>query len=213
MRQVLGWRMGHRVVVPCDGLRSLLSLPFLRGDRAQTYQEHNRHIQRESNHRVGEQCNIPDPLEIAESHLGHLEEQGDDAVHGGANRREVVERDEGIHLELGAGEQALHHDEPDGLEHDAAALEEEADHDELDLADGGDDHADHDERDVPERLERGLRHAHDPGGDEDGDGHGSLVAKSQLAFLLFSLLFLLFPLLLGCSLVKITIKIELTFNI
>lgn len=139
-----------------------------------TYQENNRDVQGESDESVDEEGGVTDRLDLRPGHLGDLDDQAGDAVHDGAGGSEVVEGDERVHLELGGGEELLHHDEASGLESDTRKLEQEADHHELDLAVGGDDHTEDDEGDVAERLQVGRRDAHDPGCDENGDWSGGL---------------------------------------
>lgn len=100
--------------------------------------------------------------------------QADNSVHDGAGRRKVVERDERVHLELGRREELLHHDQAGGLESDSGELEEETNHDELDLAVGSDDYTEDDEGDVAESLHVRRGDAHGPGCDEHSDGSGGL---------------------------------------
>jgi hypothetical protein len=100
--------------------------------------------------------------------------QADNSVHDGAGRRKVVERDERVHLELGRREELLHHDQAGGLESDSGELEEETNHDELDLAVGSDDYTEDDEGDVAESLHVRRGDAHGPGCDEHSDRSGGL---------------------------------------
>lgn len=81
-------------------------------------------------------------------HVGDLDDQAGNAVHDSASRGEVVERDKRVHLEFGGREKLLDHDKTGGLESDTGKLEEESNHDELDLAVRGDNHTKHDEGDV-----------------------------------------------------------------
>lgn len=79
-------------------------------------------------------------------HILHLEPRQFDccrhsAVHKRTDRREIVQRYERIHLELVRRQQSLHHDEPNGLEHDSADLKQHADDDEIDFAETGDHNA------------------------------------------------------------------------
>lgn len=107
-----------------------------------------------------------------------LEEESDAAVHDSADRGKVVERDHGVHLELSGAEEALDHDQAGGLEHDAADLEHESDHNEVDLAKGSNDNTDNDEGDVEQDLHVWRGNAHGPGSDEDGNWGGGLDSVS-----------------------------------
>lgn len=100
--------------------------------------------------------------------------QGDEDVHDGADGGVVVQADEGVHLKALAAEHDLYHDDADGLEGDAADLVEEADHGELDLAEGGEGDAGDDDEDVEQGGEAGVGDAPGPRGEEDGDGGGRL---------------------------------------
>lgn len=115
---------------------------------------------------------------MAGGDIGHLGKDTDDKVHDGTDGSKVEERDEGVHLVLGAAEQALHHEQTGRLEDDAAGLEEDADEDEVYLAKGGNNNTDHDDGDVEEDLEIGGRKAHCPRNKEHADGRAGL-ADSQ----------------------------------
>ena len=141
---------------------------------ALAYQEDDGDVEEEGDHGVGDEDADAHILHLAPAHARDFEEERDGAVHDGADGGEVVQAHERVHLELRAGEQLLHHDEARGFEDDAAALEEEADHDEFDFADGGDHDAHDDEGDVAQCFEGGLGDAEDPGGDEGYHGHGGL---------------------------------------
>ena len=105
----------------------------------QTYQKHNRHVEQESAGAVeeeGEQANV---VNIVHAHPGGLPDEGHRAVDEGAHGGEVVEGDQGVHLELGGAQEALHHGESEGLKGDASDLVDDTDPDELDLAERGND--------------------------------------------------------------------------
>lgn len=140
----------------------------------QTYQEDDGNVQSERNEGVQNEHDVSNLLNIAPSHVGHLNEQAHNSVHDSASGCEVVERDKRVHLELGGREKLLDHNETSGLEGDTSKLEKETGHDELDLAVGGDDHTENDERDVSESLEVERGDAHGPGCEKDSDGGGSL---------------------------------------
>ena len=95
-------------------------------------------------------------------------------VHDGADGSKVVERNQGIHLELGRAEQSLYHDQSDGLEHDSTTLEDESNHDKFDLAKGCEDDANDDEGYIEKHLEIGLGNSQTPAGKENGNGSSGL---------------------------------------
>ena len=144
------------------------------GECDEAYQEDDRDVQQEGAQAVEEEGEQADAVDLGHGDLGDLPEEGNDKVHGGAHRGEVVQRDQGVHLKLGRAEEALDHGEAESLKDDAEKLVDEADPHELDLADRGDDHTDDDGRDVEEDLEVRLRHAEGPAGQEDGNGGGGL---------------------------------------
>ena len=139
-----------------------------------TYQENDRDIETESNHGVQQEGEVANAVKVSPGHGGNLDKQSDNSVHDGASGSKVVERDQRVHLELGRREKALHHGQANGLENDTGDLEEESEHDELDLAERGNDDTNNDERHVSESLHVGGRKTHDPGCDQDSDGSGSL---------------------------------------
>jgi hypothetical protein len=139
-----------------------------------TYQENDRDVEQESNRCVGQQSHKTDTVHISHGHLGKLGEEQDESVDDSASRGIVVEGDERVHLEIGTAEQALNHDQTDSLENDTSALEEETDHDELDLSHRGNDDTNNDEGHISERLQVDRRNSETPGGEKDGDGHSSL---------------------------------------
>jgi len=153
---------------------------FANASRRCTYQEDNRNVQRERDESVQQEDKVSNLLNVGPGHVGHLDEQADDSVHDSASRREVVKRDERVHLELGGREKLLDHDQTSGLESNTSKLEEESNHDELDLAVGGDDHTQNDEGDVAQGLEVEWGDAHDPGSKEHSNRCGGLEESVRL---------------------------------
>lgn len=88
----------------------------------ETYQEHDRHVQQERNKGVGQEREKTDAVDIAHGHTRNLNKHGDHTVDNGAGRSVIVQRDEGVHLELGGAQHTLNHDETESLENDTAAL-------------------------------------------------------------------------------------------
>ena len=116
-------------------------------------------------------------VDLVHGDLGHLPEQRNQTVHGGADGSEVVQRNQGVHLELGRAQEALDHGETESLKDDAGDLVDETDPHKLDLADRGDDDTDDNGRDIEEDLEVRLGHAERPAGDEDSNGSGGLFSR------------------------------------
>lgn len=143
-----------------------------------TYQEDNRDVEQERDTCVGEQGNQTNAVNVGHGQPRELSDEEDASVDGSTGRGVVVEGHEGVHLEVGAAEQALDHDQTDGLEDDTGDLEQEADHDELDLTEGRNHDTDDDEGHISERLEVNWLHAKAPGCEEDGDGCSSLSGVS-----------------------------------
>lgn len=141
---------------------------------AVTYQEDDGDIETESDHCVGQKSDVANTVKVGPSHVGNLNDEGDNAVHNGASGGEVVQRDQGVHLELGRRKQALDHGQADSLEDDTGTLEQETEHDELNFTDRGNNDTNDDEGNVAERLHVGRRETHDPRGDQDSDGGGGL---------------------------------------
>lgn len=106
--------------------------------------------------------------------MGEFQEQSNDTVHDGTDGGEVVQRNHGVHLKVGGAKQTLYHDQTGGLENDTTELEQETDHVELDLTEGGNDHTDHDDGDVGQDLHVGRSHAHTPGCEENSHRGGGL---------------------------------------
>lgn len=111
-------------------------------------------------------------LNLGKRQLGHLNNECHQAVHDCAHGCKVVEGYEGIHLELGAGEETLDHDEARGLEDDTSDLEEEASHVELNLAVGCNDHTNDNEGNIAECLEVWWCDSKDPRSDEHSNRCG-----------------------------------------
>lgn len=106
--------------------------------------------------------------------VGEFQEQSDDTVHDSTDGSEVVQRNHGVHLEVGGAEQALHHDQTGGLENNTTDLEQETDHVELDLTEGGNNHTNHNDGDVGQNLHVGRSHTHTPGCEKNSHGSGGL---------------------------------------
>jgi hypothetical protein len=141
------------------------------------YQEHHRDVQQERNHGVDEESKVADSLDVREGHLRNLDDERDDSVHDGASWSEIVERDEWVHLELGAGEETLNHDETSSLKDDASKLEEETNEDKVDLTVGGNHHTNDDEGDVSKSFEVDGRDTKDPGSNQYSDWGGGLISS------------------------------------
>lgn len=148
------------------------------GRKKDTYQENDRDVETEGNHGVEQESEVTDAVEVSPGHGWDFSDQSDDSVHDGASGSKVVERDQGVHLELGRRKKALDHGQANGLENDTSTLEEETEHDELDLSERGDDDTNNDERDVSEGLQVGRRKTHNPRCDQDGD-RGSCLELCQ----------------------------------
>jgi hypothetical protein len=158
----------------------LVSYSAKRIGETETYQENNRDVETEGNHGVEQEGEVTDAVKVSPGHGWNLDNQGNDTVHDGTSGGEVVEGNQRVHLELGRREKALDHGQANGLEDDTGDLEEETDHDELDLAERGNDDTNNDERDVSESLHVGGRKTHDPGCDQDGNGSGGLWSSQCL---------------------------------
>lgn len=116
----------------------------------QTYQENDRNVEHESNHGVCKQSEIANVLNVKHRHLGHLDNQSDNAVHNGARRGKVVQRDQWVHLELGGREKALNHVQTDGLESDTTELEEHTSDDKFDFTSRSNNDTDNNDGDIAE---------------------------------------------------------------
>jgi hypothetical protein len=87
------------------------------------YQQDNGSVKKESNQCVGNESTDTEAVDITHSKTGSLSEEGNNAVGDGAGRGVVVQRDQGVHLELGGAEQTLDHDKTEGLEDDTGNLD------------------------------------------------------------------------------------------
>lgn len=103
-----------------------------------------------------------------------LDHQRHAKIHDGADGSKVVQRDQRIHLVLGRAQQSLHHDQSNGLENNAATLEDETDENELDFPKGSDYDTEHDKGDVEEDFHVRWRNTETPCDEEDNDRHRSL---------------------------------------
>ena len=99
----------------------------------------------------------------------NLPAQGNKEIHDCADRGEIVDGDNRVHLVLGRAKQALDHGEADSLKDDAANLEEETNPHELDFTNRGNDDTDHNGGDIEEDLQAWLRDTQSPAREEDGD--------------------------------------------
>lgn len=118
-------------------------------------------------------------VNLTHSDLRNLPSQCHQEVHGGAHRGEVINRDQGVHLELSRAQQALDHGKTEGLAGDTGNLVDDTDPDELDLTDRGNDNTNDDSRNVEEHLQIGLRDAENPAGQEDRNRSGSLIKSAD----------------------------------
>lgn len=80
------------------------------------YQEDDSNVEPESNGGVKEQSTHAELVDVRHVQRGELDNRSDDGVHDGASRCEVVEGNQGVHLEFGRAEQALNHNQTDRLE-------------------------------------------------------------------------------------------------
>jgi hypothetical protein len=137
-------------------------------------QEDNGNVEEEGSHSVGKENPETDIVNLNHLHLWNLPDESNAEVHDGADWSKVVEGNQWVHLVFGRGEEALDHDETNGLEHDTTGLEEESDEHKLDLSEGGDDDTDDNEGDIEENLEVWLRDTEGPGGNQNGDWSSGL---------------------------------------
>lgn len=138
------------------------------------YQGDAGNVEHKGNERISEEKAEADARHVLRVEVWNLGEESDDKVHGGADGGIVVEADEGIHLKPLAAQHDLNHDDPDGLDSDAANLVEKADEGKLNLAKRGEGDAGDDDEDVEKGGEVGVGDAPGPRGEEDGDGGGRL---------------------------------------
>lgn len=146
-------------------------------DGRKTYQEHDGDVKEERNHGIHDECDDAGSVDILHRHIRHLQNERDDSIHDRADGGEIVQRDQGVHLELRRAEETLHHDETDGLEDKAGNLVEEAGHDELDFSKRGDDDSYNDEGDVEKHFHVWRRNAQGPRSEEGNDGSGCLLTN------------------------------------
>jgi len=139
-----------------------------------TYQEHTAHVEHECHHGVEQQDAVSRPRSIGKVKLVPLGRTRNEDVHHSANRGIVVQADQRIHLLPIARKQHLDHDEAHSLKHNAADLEQEPNHAEVDLAQASQRHAGDNDADGGEPVHRRLLHAPDPRSEQDGDGRGRL---------------------------------------
>lgn len=139
-----------------------------------TYQENDGDVQQEGDHSIGDQNPDTHTIDMVHGEFRDLQEKSNGAIHDSANRRKVVQGDHGVHLELSGAEQALHHDQTGGLEDNTTQLEQETDHDELNLTKRSNDDTNDDDRNVHEGLVVDGSHAHAPGSKKDSNGSSGL---------------------------------------
>lgn len=141
----------------------------MRGWRTLSYQENDGNVEQESNNSVGQQGPDTNVVNVAHSQIRHFNEQGSDTIHHSANRSEVVQGNERVHLEFSRAEKALNHDQTGGFENNTANLEQETDEDELDLTKRGNDDTDDNNSDVEEDFQVDGGHSHSPGSEQHSD--------------------------------------------
>lgn len=144
------------------------------GSTHETYQENDRDVEQESNAGISEERDESDTVNVDHGQSWQLGDHKDAGVDDGAGRGVVVERNEGVHLEVRTAEQTLDHDQANGLENNASDLEEETNHDKFDLAQRSDNDTDDDEGNVAERFHVDWGNAQTPGSEENSNGGRSL---------------------------------------
>lgn len=117
-------------------------------EQAGAYQQDDRDVEHEGAKAVQEEGKQAHVVDLVHGDLGDLPEERNQAVHDGADRGKVVDRHEGVHLVLGRAKQGLDQVEANSLKNDTENLEDEADPDKLDLAEGSNHDTDDDGRDV-----------------------------------------------------------------
>lgn len=142
--------------------------------RSLANQEDDGDVEHESAETVEEEGEETDVVDISHAALGDFPDESNDTVHDGADGGEVVQRDEGVHLQVGRAEQTLNHGKTEGLEHDTGELEQDTNDDKVNLANGGNDDTDDNGGDVEELLHVGGRDTQGPGSQQDSDGSGGL---------------------------------------
>lgn len=139
-----------------------------------TYEENHGDIQHKGNDSVGHEGHQANVVDVAHGHLGDFKEKSGNTVHDSADGSKVVQRDEGVHLELSRAQQTLDHNQADGFKDDTTDLEHETNEDKLDFTKGRNDNADDNGGDVQENLEVDGSHSQSPSSQEHGNGCGGL---------------------------------------
>ena len=142
-------------------------------------QEHNGDVEAESAKAVQEEVEEADAVDISHGKSRDLPEKSNDAVHEGADGSEVVERNQGIHLELGGAQETLDHGKTEGFEGNTSDLEDDTQPDELELAVRSDNDTDNDNGHVKENPQVDRRYTKGPAGEENSDGGSGLDSKGQ----------------------------------
>lgn len=142
--------------------------------KRQSYQKHNGSVQHESNQSIGNESHDAKRIDVGHGHTRDIGEKRDNAVGDGTGRGVVVQRDKGVHLELGRAEETLDHNQTQSLEDDTANLNDETKHVELDLTEGGNNHTNHNDGHIAEGLEVGGSNSEGPGGKQGCNGIGGL---------------------------------------
>lgn len=112
--------------------------------------------------------------------LGNFPEERNHEVHDSADRGEVVEGNQGVHLKLSGAQETLDHGQPKGLEADTTDLVNDTNPDELDLTNRGDDDTNNYDGHIEEDLQVGLRHTKGPAGDQNSNRGGGLVKLAHI---------------------------------
>ena len=125
---MISFRTPHRVrtrdeVLPIYNLSAIRSAAM---EMRRAYQEHDRDVQKECYHSVGDQDAKTNPVDIAHMHGGHFDDERCDTIHDGADGCKVVQGHKRIHLELCGAEEALNKRQPNGLKDDTTSLVEES---------------------------------------------------------------------------------------
>ena len=139
-----------------------------------TYQEDNGNVEHESAKTVEEEGKQADVVNLVDRASGNLPDQGNNTVHDSADGREVVQRDQGVHLVVSGAQQSLDHGKSEGLKDDTTDLVHDTDHHKVDFSARGDDDTDDDDRDVEELPQARRGNAESPAGDENGNRSGGL---------------------------------------
>lgn len=140
----------------------------------ETYQKDDRDVQQKGAETVQEESEQTNVVHLVHGDLGNLPNESNSQVHDSADRSEVVDGNEGVHLVVGRTEQALDHGQTQGLEDNTTNLEDDTNPDELDLANGSNNDTNNDNGDVQEDLQVRRRDTKGPSREEDSDGGRSL---------------------------------------